>query len=65
MAKAHGAKVYQVSPAYLSVVQARARRYCAASGARLAPFGFDLARSVGAIAEAGLCGLAASMAATH
>jgi hypothetical protein len=54
MAKAHGAKVYQVSPGYLSVVQARARAYCAASGARLAPFGFDLALSAGSIAEAAL-----------
>jgi hypothetical protein len=41
MAKSHGAKVYQVSPGYLSVVQARARAYCAATRARLAPFGFD------------------------
>jgi threonine dehydratase len=55
MAKAHGAKVYQVSPGYLSVVQARASAYCAATGARLAPFGFDLAwSSIGAIAEAAL-----------
>jgi hypothetical protein len=54
MAKAHGAKIYQVSPGYLSVVQARARAYCVATGARLAPFGFDLAWSVGAIAEAAL-----------
>jgi hypothetical protein len=54
MAKAHGAKVHQVSPGYLSVVQARARAYCAETGARLAPFGFDLAWSVGAIAEAAL-----------
>jgi cysteine synthase len=55
MAKAHGAKVYLVSPpGYLSVVQARARAYCAATGARLAPFGFDLAWSIGAIEEAAL-----------
>jgi hypothetical protein len=54
MAKAHGAKVYQVSPGYLSVVQARARAYCAETGALLAPFGFDLAWSIGAIAEAAL-----------
>ena len=47
MAKAHGAKVYQVSPGYLSVVQARAGAYCADTGARLAPFGFDLAWSGG------------------
>jgi len=54
MAKAHGAKIFQVSPGYLSVVQAKARAYCAAGGARLAPFGFDLAWSIGAIAEAAL-----------
>jgi hypothetical protein len=54
MAKAHGAKVRLVTPGYLSVVQARARRYCLATGARLAPFGFDLAWSIGAIAEAAL-----------
>jgi hypothetical protein len=54
MAKSHGAKVYQVSPGYLSVVQARAGAYCAATGARLAPFGFDLAWSGGLIAEAAL-----------
>jgi hypothetical protein len=40
MAKSYGAKVYQVSPGYLSVVQARAAAYCAATGARLAPFGY-------------------------
>ena len=54
MARAHGAKVYQVSPGYLSTVQARARAYCAAAGARLAPFGFDLAWSIAAIAETAL-----------
>ena len=55
MAKAHGAKVYQVSPGYLNVVQARARAYCAStSGARLAPFGFDLPWAIDAIAEAAL-----------
>ena len=54
MAKAHGAKVYQISPGYLNVVQARARAYCAATGARLAPFGFDLPWAIGAIAEAAL-----------
>jgi hypothetical protein len=52
MAKAHGAKVYQVSPGYLSVVQARAGAYCRAGGARLAPFGFDLPWAIAAIAEA-------------
>jgi len=54
MAKAHGAKIFQVHPGYLSVVRDRACRYCVATGARLAPFGFDLAWSTGAIAEAAL-----------
>jgi len=55
MAKAHGAKIFQVAPpGYLSVVRAKASAYCAATGARLAPFGFDLAWSIGAIAEAAL-----------
>jgi hypothetical protein len=54
MAKAHGAKVYQVIPGYLSVVQAHARAYCAARGARLAPFGFDLPWAIDSIAEAAL-----------
>ena len=52
MAKALGAKVLQVAPGYLSVVQARARAYCAATGARLAPFGMDFPGAVEAIAQA-------------
>jgi hypothetical protein len=40
-AKALGAQVLQVSPGYLSVVQARSRSYCEATGARLLPFGLD------------------------
>lgn len=52
MAKALGAKVYQVSPGYLSVVQARARNYCAATGAKLAPFGVDMPEAITAIAGA-------------
>jgi hypothetical protein len=54
MAKSYGAKVYQVSPGYLSVVQARAAAYCAATGARLAPFGLDMPEAIRAIAEAAL-----------
>ena len=42
----------QVSPGYLTVVQARAREYCAASGARLVPFGADLPEAIALIAEA-------------
>lgn len=52
MAKALGAKVYQVKPGYLTVVQARARAYCQATGARLAPFGVDMPEAISAIAAA-------------
>ena len=52
MAKALGARVFQVSPGYLSTVQARARDYCWRSGARLAPFGMDVPGATDAIAAA-------------
>lgn len=52
MAKGLGAKVLQVSPGYLTVVQKRARDYCAATGAYLAPFGVDMPEAIDAIAEA-------------
>lgn len=52
MAKALGATVYQVSPGYLTVVQKRARDYCAATGATLAPFGMDTPEAIQTIAEA-------------
>lgn len=52
MAKRLGANVCMVSPGYLSVVQARARAYCAATGARLAPFGADTPEAINAIANA-------------
>ncbi|MCR6673246.1 pyridoxal-phosphate dependent enzyme [Devosia ginsengisoli] len=52
MAKALGAKVLQVSPGYLAVVQKRAADYCAARGAMLAPFGVDLPEAIDAIAQA-------------
>lgn len=51
-AKRVGAKVLQVVPGYLSVVQARATAYAAARGALLAPFGFDLPTAIDAIADA-------------
>lgn len=54
MAKRLGAKVIQVEPGYLTVVQARARAYCAARGAKLAPFGVDLPEAVDCIARAAL-----------
>ena len=40
-AAAAGAKVVEVRPGYLGVVQARARAYCEQTGAALMPFGFD------------------------
>jgi hypothetical protein len=52
MSKSLGARVFQVSPGYLTTVQARAREYCARSGARLAPFGMDAAGASDAIAAA-------------
>lgn len=51
-AKALGAKVLRVEPGYLTVVQARARAYCEATGARLAPFGVDTPEALEAIAAA-------------
>jgi hypothetical protein len=51
-AKRVGAKVMQVSPGYLTVVQARAREYCNRTGAMLAPFGVDLPAAIIRIAEA-------------
>lgn len=59
MAKRLGAKVLQVEPGYLTVVQARARAYCAARGATLVPFGADTPEAIAVIADAarstGLC----------
>ncbi len=51
-AKRVGAKVVQVRPGYLTVVQARAREYCAATGAFLLPFGADLPEAGAIIAAA-------------
>ena len=51
-AKRLGAKVLQVAPGYLSVVRARARAYCARTGALLAPFGVDMPEAIEAIAKA-------------
>jgi hypothetical protein len=52
MAKRLGAKIMQVSPGYLSTVQARAREYSHEVGARLAPFGVDTPQAIEAIAAA-------------
>lgn len=50
-AQAAGARIVQVPSGYLAVVKARARSYCAVSGARLLPFGFDTPEFVGALAD--------------
>src|SRR6516162_8780128 len=47
-----GAKIVPVTPGYLSVVQARAREYCARTGARLMPFGADMPEAINVIAVA-------------
>jgi hypothetical protein len=52
MAKRLGAKIMQVSPGYLSTVQARARDYSHKVGARLAPFGVDMPEAIETIAAA-------------
>jgi Pyridoxal-phosphate dependent enzyme len=52
MAQRLGAKIVQVSPGYLNVVQARAREYSDQTGALLAPFGFDIPGATQAIAQA-------------
>jgi hypothetical protein len=52
LAKRLGATVWQVSPGYLTVAQARARAYCAATGATLAPFGMDMPEAIDEIAAA-------------
>jgi hypothetical protein len=54
LAREWGARVCQVSPGYLTVVQARARAYCEATGARLVPFGADVPEAIAAIREAAL-----------
>jgi 1-aminocyclopropane-1-carboxylate deaminase/D-cysteine desulfhydrase-like pyridoxal-dependent ACC family enzyme len=52
MAKRLGAKIMQVSPGYLSTVQARAREYSRQIGAKLLPFGVDMPEAVETIAGA-------------
>ena len=51
-AKRVGARVMQVAPGYLTVVQKRATEYCRRTGARLAPFGVDMPYAITAIAKA-------------
>lgn len=47
-----GATVVEVAHGYLSNVQAKARVYCAETGARLLPFGLDCAEALDAISAA-------------
>jgi hypothetical protein len=47
----HGAKIISVPAGRLSVLQARARAYCAMTGAVLLPFGLADARMVDALAD--------------
>lgn len=49
-AQAAGARIEQVPAGYLSNVQAKARAYCAETGARLVPFGLDCPEFVDALA---------------
>jgi hypothetical protein len=51
-AAAMGAEIMEIAPGYLSVIQARAKHYCDATGALLAPFGLDIPQSRTAIGEA-------------
>lgn len=46
-----GARVVQVPAGYLSVIRARARGYCEATGAELLPFGFDTPGFLEGLAE--------------
>lgn len=46
-----GAKLLLVRPGYLTVVRARAREYCARTGARLLPWGLDTEIAAATISE--------------
>lgn len=50
-AQREGAGIVQVANGYMTVVKARARDYCAVSGARLLPFGFDTPTFIEALAN--------------
>lgn len=51
-AKGLGARVMQVAPGYLTVVQKRAAEYCAATGAALVPFGVNEPKAIATIRDA-------------
>jgi hypothetical protein len=46
-----GARIVQVPCGYMTVVRARAREYCAVSGAQLLPLGFDTPDFIEALAD--------------
>ena len=48
-AQSAGAKIVQVPCGYMTVVRSRAKAYCAISGARLMPFGFDTPEFIAAL----------------
>jgi len=50
-AQAAGAQIIEVPCGYMSVLKARAREYCAASGAELLPFGLDTPAFIEALAD--------------
>jgi hypothetical protein len=50
-AAAAGSRIVQVPCGYMSVVRARARAYCAVSGAKLLPFGLDCPVFIDALAS--------------
>lgn len=51
-AKRVGARVFQVRNGYLNVVQSKAKKYCADTGAYLVPFGVRLPEAIKIISEA-------------
>lgn len=53
-AESLGATIIEVRPGYLSVTQAKARRYCEEVGAYLAPFGLNVPSAIPSIAAAAL-----------
>jgi len=54
LAAAHGARIEECKPGYLSVCRSRAAAYAAAQRAFLAPFGFDIPEAQTAIAGAAI-----------
>lgn len=52
-ARGYGARIVPIRPGYLTVVEARARAYAAATGATLLPFGFDTEQVREKLAAAG------------